>query len=230
VTVIDDSIEEVWLLRRNEPRKTLKTSTNFFGIKVVSSYTHEDVCSYYVKPVQSCVADIKDIPARALGNLTESEHQVNSKNEVLTLEDKAQWEIQKLLESRDKASSNDNVRRLWEVVAFQTQPRKKISEPSENKWWKRGKKALIEWVMVLRGETMDYQKRTMPVKLGDPWKPKDSSAVVSIVKPDVPAISEKTSMTVEEAREKLDSVLAVLFTPAADSYGSVNATGQVEHE
>lgn len=232
--MIDDWIEEAWLLRRNEPKKTLKTSTALFGINLMSSYTHEDVFSYYVNPVQSCAADIKEIRARALGNVTESEHRNDLKKMVLALDDQAQWEIQRLLESRDKASSNNNVRRLWEVVAFQPQPRRKISDMSESKWWKSGKKSPVEWLMVLRGETIDYQKRKMPVKLGDPWKPKgiaqDSTVVAPTVKSDIPTFIEKTSMTVEKAQEKIDGVLAVLFTPATDSQQSVDTNGQEVQE
>ena len=95
---------------------------------------------------------------------------------VLALDDKAQWEIQKLVESRDKASTNDKVKREWEVVAFQTRPRRKISAPIEKKWWKKGKEPLVEWVMVLRGETIDHLKRVMPVKHEDPWKKREGKA------------------------------------------------------
>jgi hypothetical protein len=220
VTVIDDSIEEAWLLRRNVPKKTLKNSTNIFGVNVASFYKHEDVSAYYVKPLQTCAEDIEDIRARAIGNSSEHEHQASLKKIVLGLEDKAQWEIQRLVESRDRGSSNENVRRLWEVVAFQTQPRRKISDTSERKSWWRAKEPLVEWVMILRGVTIDHQKRTTPVKLGDPWKAKENannSTVEAIVaEPDVPTVIEKKSMTIGEAKEKIDSVLAVLFTPAVD--------------
>jgi hypothetical protein len=219
MTVIDDSIEEAWLLRRNDPRKILKTSTNIFGLKVLASYTHQDTCSYYVKPMQASTSDIKDLRARARGKSTESEHQNDLKKMVLALDDKAQWEIQRLVESRDEASSNGNVRRLWEVVAFQTRPRRKISATAEKKWWKREKKPLVEWVMILRGETIDHQKRVAPVKHEDPWKAreKDVSAETTTEKASTSKQIEKTPMTMEEAQEKMSGVLAVLFTPAVDS-------------
>jgi hypothetical protein len=64
--------------------------------------------------------------------------------------DEAQWEIQKLTESRDKASSNEYVKREWEVVSFKERPRRKISL-EKGKWQGgMGKKGLVEWVIVFR--------------------------------------------------------------------------------
>jgi hypothetical protein len=230
VTVFDDSIEEAWLLRRNEPKKVLKSSKHIFGLKVLASYSHE-AASYYVKPLQTNASDIRDIRANAHGKLTESKHQKALKNMVLALDDGAQWEIQKLLESRDKASSHHNIKREWEMVAFQARPRRKISALTGKKWWKRGKKPLLEWVMVLRGETVDRQKRAMPVKHDDPWKGREKKKGVMSAEAanerSRPSIHNgKASSTVEGAQQKMDGILADLFKPAAPLAFNGNGNAQ----
>jgi hypothetical protein len=96
--------------------------------------------------------------------------------------DEAQWEIQKLIESRETASSNENVRREWEVVGFTERPRRKIT-PETGKWWKGGKKGLVEWVIVIRGETVDRKNRVMPCKHEDPWNPKSKTQQVTVATP-----------------------------------------------
>ncbi len=96
--------------------------------------------------------------------------------------DEAQWEIQKLIESRETASSSENVRREWEVVAFAERPRRKIT-PEAHKWWKMGKKGLVEWVIVIRGETVDRKNRVMPCKHEDPWNPKPKTTQATVVPP-----------------------------------------------
>jgi hypothetical protein len=73
-------------------------------------YTHEEA-SYYVKPLQTSASDIKEMRDSARGRSTESFFQSDLKKMVLALDDKAQWKIQKLAETRDKASTNDKVKR-----------------------------------------------------------------------------------------------------------------------
>jgi len=91
------------------------------------------------------------------------------------MSDDAQWEIQKLLESRDKASSNENVKREFEIVAFQERPRRKVSE--EGRWW--GRKGVVEWLIVIKGETVDHKTRVTPDKHEDPWNPKPKQQVLA---------------------------------------------------
>lgn len=135
---------------------------------------------------------------------------------VLLLDDKAQWEIQKLLESRDKASSTHKVKREWEIVAFQTRPRRKISVPVKKKWWKKGEKPLVEWVMVIRGETIDHQRREMPAKHENPWGKTDGEKAGTNVKTNTPAkLGKKTLKPAEEEQEKTDGVVVSLAKPAA---------------
>ena len=152
--------------------------------------------------------------------------------------DEAQWEIQKLIESRESASSNENIRREWEVVAFAERPRRKITHEMKGKWWKGGKKGLVEWVVVIRGETVDRKSRVMPCKHEDPWNPKPKTTQAAVPTPvpaavpvaapvqlqpqirtqtQVPAgavlrhVENRRVMTAEEAERKMDEIVRDLF-------------------
>jgi hypothetical protein len=233
-TAFDDSIQEIWLLRRNEAKKKLKRSIAFFGIKCYTQHSFEPE-SFYVKALPSCPSDIKALRAECRGTSTDSQHLAQLKKTVLKMPDEAQWEIQKLTESRDKASSNENVKREWEVIAFQERPRRKIS-PEKGKWWKGNKKGLVEWVFVIRGETVDHKTRVLPSKHEDPWNPKPKAQAVParVVTPapvvatvatpvqvqaraQVPAgtvlrhVENRRSMTMEEAEKKMKEMVRDLF-------------------
>jgi hypothetical protein len=128
VTIIDDSIQEVWLLRRNEAKKKLKNSTTTFGIRWFKCHRHEPA-NYYVEALPSYASEIKTLRAECRGTYTDAEHQPSStaQEKILKVPDDAQCEIQTLTELRDKASLKENVKREWEVVAFRERPRRKIS-------------------------------------------------------------------------------------------------------
>jgi len=152
------------------------------------------------------------------------------KKRILGMEDDAQREIQKLLEARDAACSGENVRRCWEVVGFMERPRRKITlETGKGKWWKKGKKnAVVEWVLVIKGETVDHKSRVEPKKHENPWNPKPKPVVAAPVprpvvnrmpNPQVqnPAgmvlrhVENRRVLSVEEAEKKMDGILKELF-------------------
>jgi hypothetical protein len=214
--------------------KKLKDSAYVFGIKWFTHHRHEPA-SYYIKAIPSNGSEIKNLRAECRGASTDAEHQSQLKKKILKLPDEAQWEIQKLTESRDNASSNGNVKREWEVVAFQERPRRKIS-PEKGKWYQRSKKGPVEWVIVLKGETVDHKTRVMPNKHEDPWNPKPRPqlapprvvnptpvvpAVVAPVQPQartqVPAgtvlrhVENRRVMTREEAEKKMEEIVRDLF-------------------
>jgi len=239
VTVIDDSLQEVWLLRRNEAKKNLKDSAYFCGIRWFTHHRHEP-SSYYIKALPSCVSEINLLRAECRGTHTDAEHETQLKKKILKMPDEAQWEIQKLTEARDKASSNENVKREWEVVAFKERPRRKIS-PKKGTWWQRGKKGPVEWVVVIKGETVDHKTRVMPNKHEDPWnpKPKPQLSPPRVINPApvVPAagtpvqpqartqqpagtvlrhVENRRVMTSEEAGKKMEEIVRDLFRSEQD--------------
>jgi hypothetical protein len=226
MTIIDDSIEEMWVLRRNEPKKTIKSYNEFLGIRYWTSNSFSDA-SYYVKPVLSNASEIKAVRQLCQKGLTETEYQTDLKKRILKLPEDAQWEIQRLTEDRDNASSNDHVKRSWRVVAFQQKPRRKISPEFGKRWFSKNKQPLVEWVLVLRGETQDHKSRTTPSKHDDPWNPKPKPVQVPrrIVNPGPPPrpaamapagavlrhVENRRVINTEEAEKKMEEIVKDLF-------------------
>ena len=186
-------------------------------MKYYTSYTYKKE-SYYVKAVPSSSSEIENLLREHLEEPTSSNKKPDLKKAILALPDEAQWEIQRLTESRETASSTDKIKREWNVIAFNERPRRKISPEGNQKWWKRGKKPLIEWVIVLRGETADHVKRILPSKHEDPWKARKaeqkhlSSGPPNLQTGNVlrPVVT-KPVMTQEEAEQKMDGILRDLF-------------------
>ncbi len=234
-TIYEDSIQEIWLLRHNQPKCKTKHSISFFGIKWYTSHTIEPA-SYYVKPVSSCLSEIKDIRIQCQGHSSEADYQTSLRKAILKMDDDAQWEIQRLLEARETASSSDSVRRDWDVVAFMERPRRYISAssvPQEKKWYRRtsklAKKELVEWVLVLKGETVDRRSRALPSKNEDPWNPRSQAAKKAAPTMPVPShapvkqqqqqqvgtvlrhVENRRAMSAEEAETKMNEILRQLF-------------------
>ncbi|CZR51169.1 uncharacterized protein PAC_01044 [Phialocephala subalpina] len=187
-TVSTDTKFETYLLRRNPSTRTLKSSTRIFNIPflVHKTHTHKEA-THYIKPLPSSASEISLFRIQSQASLSPAQHMIYIKKRILAMPDDAQWEIQKLCESKESATSSSKVRREWEVVGFVERPRRKINHASVQKrrWWRRSnrvdKRDLVEWVLVLKGETVDKQERIMPGKNSNPWeekKPKQESVEV----------------------------------------------------
>lgn len=121
--------------------------------------------------------------------------------------DRAQWEIQKLCETRDNACSGEGVSRSWNVVAFESRPRRKIYGEKTGMWWRKGKGGLLEWVLVLRGETLDQEKRVMVGKNEDSWKARAEKEVTSDGVKGVKGVVKKGLINGDEAEKKIDELV-----------------------
>lgn len=205
-TAFDDSIYETWLLRYNPQRKTTKRTTSIFGIPVRSTHTIT-AANYYVKPVSSCLSEIKDLRKQCQGVLSEGDHRKKFSKTILGMDDDAQWEIQRLIEAREKATSGDNVKRVWHVVAFMERPRRSIASPVGRKWYKKNGKESAEWVMVLKGETLDHRCRTMPGKHEDPWNPRPEPAARIQVQAQPQAQAQAHAQAQAQAQQQVGTVL-----------------------
>jgi len=226
MTIIDDSIEEMWVLRRNEAKKTIKRYNEFLGMRYWTSNSYT-APSYYVKPVPSNHSEIKVVRQLCQESFTETEYQTDLKKRILKLPEDAQWEIQRLTEDRDNACSNDQVKRSWRVVAFQQKPRRKISPEFGRRWFSKNKQSLVEWVIVLRGETQDHKSRTTPSKHDDAWNPRPKPVqvarrVVNPCPPPPPApmapagvvlrhVENRRVVSTEEAEKKMEEIVRDLF-------------------
>ncbi|KAH7417501.1 hypothetical protein BKA64DRAFT_636860 [Cadophora sp. MPI-SDFR-AT-0126] len=241
ITIHDDSILETWLLRCNRPKKDLKSRTSIFGMPLLSTHTYSTT-THYVKPLPSTPSETASILASCQATQSPSEHLTTLRRTVLEMDDDAQWEIQKLIEAREKACSSGKVSRKWEVIGLLERNRRKLSPcKGDRKWWslKKEKERVTEWVLVLRGETADTERRIVPEKHENAWKEMDKpvkaatppsppppSAVPTpalVQKPAVPVqqqqqggtilrhVENRRVLSVEEAEFKMREIVADLF-------------------
>jgi len=79
------------------------------------------------------------------------------------------------------------VKREWGVVGFLERPRRKINHGSVQKrrWWRRpsrvDRRDHVEWVLVLKGETVDRKERITPDKNASPGEPKNEEKQIDVL-------------------------------------------------
>ncbi|KAK0126638.1 hypothetical protein ONS95_008223 [Cadophora gregata] len=187
ITVHDDSILETWLLRCNRPKKDLKSRTSILGLPLLSTHTYSTT-THYVKPLPSTPSETASLLASCHGIQSPTEHLTTVRRTVLEMDDDAQWEIQKLIEAREKACSSEKVSRKWMVIGLLERNRRKLSPcKGDRRWWSLKKKECItEWVLVLRGETADTERRAVPEKHENAWKERDKPVKAAAPSPPPP--------------------------------------------
>lgn len=245
ITEVDNSISEVWVLRRNEATETLTTKRSIFRVPV-SKKTTVKPASYYVKPLASTPSEIELYVQESMSVYSARDsaaHEKAFKKQICKLDEDGQWEVQKLLEARDKSSSTKTVKRNWEVVAFIPKPRRKFCVEQKSRWFKpEDKNSRKEWVFVIRGDTVDCKTRTTPDKKSDPWAP--IPVPKPVVKPIVQApppqaiaqqqaqaqiqqrqamapvlrhVETRKGLSAEEAEKKMEEIVKDLFVSVDES-------------
>ncbi|KAG4428718.1 hypothetical protein IFR05_015797 [Cadophora sp. M221] len=174
-----DTIHETWFLCCSRPKKDLKSRTSILGIPLLSTHTYSPP-TYYVKPSFSSPSEtaslLKSCCQATAASASPAEHIAHLRHTVLSMPQDAQWEIQKLVEARERACSSEKVRRSWEVVGLM----ERNCEDQGGKWLRmKSEKKIVEWVLVLKGQTEDYKERVLPGKHDNAWKDLDQAASAS---------------------------------------------------
>jgi len=94
--------------------------------------------------------------------------------------------------------------------------------------FKSTKTELVEWVLVLKGETVDRRSRALPSKHEDPWNPRSQVAKKAVPTMPAPApapapvqqqqvgtvlrhVENRRALSAEEAERKIDEIVDQLF-------------------
>ncbi|KUJ22808.1 uncharacterized protein LY89DRAFT_311033 [Mollisia scopiformis] len=225
-TIHPDTKYETYLLRRNPPTSTLKTSTitHLLGIPILwsNTLTHAPA-THYIKALPSSNTEITTFRTTSQGSLSAVQHESKLKKDILNMPDDAQWEVQKLIEGRETATSARNVKREWAVVGMVERCRRKVSHGGlrRGRWWERrsgiDKRDQTEWVLVLRGETVDRQERVLGGKNANPWEGKREVQGQQVVQQQqqqqsvLRHVEVRRTMSVEEAEARMDEMLRDMF-------------------
>ncbi|XMA14283.1 hypothetical protein WAI453_007074 [Rhynchosporium graminicola] len=243
ITAIDapdtDIVYETWILRTNQPRKDLASRVSVLGVPLISKHTYSKK-TYFTRPISSSAAETSTMLTKCHGSESPTKHMLTLRKKVWKLPEAAQREIQALAEARQAASSSGTVSRVWEVVGFMEKNRRDLAP--RQRWWK--KKNFVEWVLVLRGETRDFQERAVLGKNVNPWSKEDEAREVrdepvtpsEPVKPAVPVqvkmekpampvqqtgivlrhVENRRALSIEEAEIKMQEIISDLFIQNED--------------
>ncbi|KAH6709014.1 hypothetical protein BKA61DRAFT_677918 [Leptodontidium sp. MPI-SDFR-AT-0119] len=191
ITTKSDNIHETWVLHYNRPKKALKSRTSIFGMPLVSTHTYSSP-TYYVKPILSSPDETASLlkscyQATSTHSDSPAETQpiASLRRALVNMPEDAKSEIQRLVEARERDCSSEKVRRSWELVGLMERCRRELVVGCEEdkkglslrglkSKFKREKK-VVEWVLVLRGQTEDWKERVLPGKHENAWKDVDEA-------------------------------------------------------
>ena len=95
----------------------------------------------------------------------EAKHRESVNKAMRGLPKKARSSIKTLVEDRERSSSNAKARRQWSIVAV----RPKIKDHYGGLSFFKSAKSQ-DWLIMLKGETVDKAERKYPYRFEDPWR------------------------------------------------------------
>ncbi|KAE9379063.1 hypothetical protein N431DRAFT_397057 [Stipitochalara longipes BDJ] len=161
-------VYEEWLLKYNGLNRSADRSYSFLGLKFKSFY--EDPGFWSIHAELRSQAEMKEQHLFAAGGMPAAKHKEAMKKAVQTIPKDGGRQIDALLQERTDSCSDETVKRQWSVVAVRAQ--EKFPYSSSKKW---GKDPLAtNWLITIRGETVDSVERHRPYRREDPWGKRDT--------------------------------------------------------
>ena len=105
----------------------------------------------------------------AAAGMSAAEHKDAIKKAIQVIPKNGGCQIDRLIQERIECCSDETVKRQWSAVAVK--PLEKCPYSSSKKW---GKDPLTtNWIITLKGETVDTVERHRPFRGEDPWRKRD---------------------------------------------------------
>jgi hypothetical protein len=159
-----NEIYEEWTLRWVLPQCNVDSSIGLFGIKIKKYW--EEPGFWKITPELGSQAELKGKYELATSGVSMSTYKASVENATRSLPEDARMLIDYLIEDRENASSNARFKREWHVAALQAKP--KPSCGFNRSWVKSSKHT--DWLVMIKGETIDHISRKRPDRWGDPWR------------------------------------------------------------
>ena len=161
-------VYEEWLLEYNGHNRSTDRSHSFLGLKFRSFY--EDPGFWSTHAELRSQAEMKEQHLFAAGSMSATTHKDAMKKAIQAVPKHGGRQIDELVQVRTESCSDETVKRQWSVVAVRSQEKHPYS--SSKKW---GKDPLAtNWLVTIRGETVDSAERHRPYRREDPWRHRDS--------------------------------------------------------
>lgn len=158
-----DEMYEEWLLRWYEPLRDARKSWSLFGISVKESFDEKGF--WGIDPNFVAQAEMKERHQYAAADKSESQHMEAMQKAIRAIPKHGGSQVDALLEERVNATTSAKAKRKWTVVAVQA--KQKFPYSSKKNWGKNHH--YTDWLVTIKGETVDREKRTKTYRCEDPW-------------------------------------------------------------
>lgn len=159
---------EEWLLEYNGLNRSPDKSHSFLGLKFRSFF--EDAGFWTTNSELRSQSEMKEQHLFSAAGISNLKHQEAMKKAIQMIPKDGGRQIDMLIQDRADACSNKTVKRQWCVVAVR--PQEKYPYSSSKKW---GKDPLTtNWLVTIKGETVDTVERHRPYRREDPWRKRAS--------------------------------------------------------
>lgn len=150
-------------MKWNEPRRDARKSWSILGIKLKEYF--DDPGFWGMDPELRSQEELRVAYEALTTNVSLSKHRTSVEKTIRALPEEARESIEGLVEDRQQASSNEKFRRQWSVIAV----RPKIKHHYGGEGFFKSAKS-HDWLIMLKGETVDRTERKRPNRWDDPWR------------------------------------------------------------
>lgn len=147
----------------------MNRSWGFLGLKFKTYYEDsgywESIAEYRTQ------GEMKEQHQFAAADLSPVKHKEVLQKAIQAVPQKFGIEIDLLIEDRTEASSSEDAKREWSVVSVR--PQQRYPYGSAKNWGKDPQ--YTNWLVTIRGETIDNVERSRSNRRDDPWRKRDIS-------------------------------------------------------
>jgi len=165
-------IYEEWLLRWNEPTRNANKSWGIFGIRLKSYFEEEGF--WGTDPEYRTQDELKEQEKYASADLSPAKHKEAMQKIIRSIPKEGGFSIDTLIEDRTEASSHEDAKRQWSVVAVR--PKQKFPYAGSKKKWGKNPD-YTDWLVTIKGETVDTKERSRSFRREDPWRRRSRSPI-----------------------------------------------------
>jgi hypothetical protein len=167
----NEVVYEEWLLQYNAPNRSSDKSHSFLGLKFKSFY--EDPGFWSTNAELKSQSEMKEQHLFAAVGMSAAKHNDAMKKAIQMIPKDGGRQIDRLVQERTDSCSDETVKRQWSVAVVR--PQEKYPYSASKKW---GKDPLTtNWLVTIRGQTVDTVERHRPYRREDPWRKRDSYGV-----------------------------------------------------
>jgi hypothetical protein len=143
----------------------LNRSWGIFGIRFKSYFEEEGF--WGTDPEYRSQDELKEQEKFACADLSPAKHKETMQKIIRSIPKGGGFSIDTLIEDRTEASSHEDAKRQWSVIAVR--PEQKYPYAGSKKKWGKNPE-YTDWFVTIKGETVDTKERSRSFRRDDPWR------------------------------------------------------------